>query len=170
MFENTQDGVDKGRSRMIMIVAAVVVVLAAGAFALLGSLGPSEAEQAPVQQGLPNARRAGDPEFDKHKGLVSLMNKKFFTQANMLGQTQALATGEIMNFTDRTITGIELRGKAIGKDGEVKATALATPVPKIFPKVSPGNSVKFTVTIDGTPPPDQLDDITVDVEGLVFEE
>lgn len=170
MFQSTGEGGDKSRTRVIMAAAAVAVVLIFGAVLFWGSCSPSARDQAPAPMGLPNAKRAGDPEFDKYKGLVSLVNRKFYTQANMLGQNQALATGDIMNFTDRTVTGVELRGNVLGKDGQVKATVLATPVPKIHPQISPNKSVEYTVTIDGAPPTSEIDDITIDVEGLVFAE
>ena len=82
----------------------------------------------------------------------------------------SLAKGEIANFTGRVILGVELRGKVIGKDGSVLATVLASPVPKVYEKISPGGSVPYNVTIDGVPQKAELDDITLELEGLVFGE
>lgn len=168
MFQNGNDGAEKGRSRMIMAAAAVAVVLIFGAVLLWGTFSPEPPAPLPAERGLPNAKHAGDPDFEKNKGLVSLVNKKFFTQANMLGQNQALATGDIMNFTDKTLTGVELRGSVIGKDGQVKATTLAAPVPRVHQQIAPNKSVAYTVRIDGAPPTHEIDDITVEVVGLEF--
>ncbi len=171
MFSNTEDAGNRNRTWTIMIVAAAAVVLVGAAALLLGVFQGSGAGSAPVQaQGLPNAKRAGDPEFEQNKGLVGLVNKKFYTQANMLGQRQALAKGEIVNFTGRVILGVELRGKVIGKDGTVLATALAMPVPKVYEKISPGGSIPYSVTIDGVPQKAELDDMTLELEGLVLGE
>jgi hypothetical protein len=170
MFQNSEGSVDKGRTWMIMAAAAVVVVIAAVAIVMWSSRPSSPSDQPAPKKGLPNAKHAGDPEFDQEKGLVSLVNKKFFTQANMLGQTQAVATGDVMNFTRKTVVGVELRGNVIGKDGQVKATVLAIPVPKVHAQIAPGKSIPYTVTIDGAPPPSEIDDITLEVEGLVFGE
>lgn len=171
MFSNTEDSGDKKRTRAIMLGAALIVVGVAVAIVAFSARPGSDPGTHPAQaQGLPNAKRAGDPEFEKLKGLVSLVNKKFYTQANMLGQRQALAKGDISNFTDRVILGVELRGKVIGKDGSVVATVLASPVPKVYAKISPGGSVPYSVTIDGIPQDAALDDITLELEGIVFGE
>ncbi len=169
MFSNTEDSGDKNRTRAIMVAAGFLVVALAAAIITYSAWSGPDPGAAPVQSaGLPNAKRAGDPEFEKYKGLVSLVNKKFFTQANMLGQRQALAKGEIANFTGRVILGVELRGKVFGKDGSVLATVLASPVPKVYEKISPGGSVPYSVTIDGVPQKAELDDITIELEGIVF--
>ncbi len=171
MFSNTEDTGHKNRTRAIMLAAGLLVVAVAAVIIVYSARQAPEPGAAPAQsQGLPNAKRAGDPEFEKYKGLVSLVNKKFFTQANLLGQRQALAKGDIANFTDRVILGVELRGKVIGKDGSVLATVLASPVPKVYEKILPGGSVPYSVTIDGVPQKAELDDITLELEGIVFAE
>ena len=172
MFQPAEDKGEKGRSRMVMVLAAVVVVLVFGGVLMFsGTFGGSSQPQAgtPVQQGLPNAVHKGDPDFDKYKDYVQLVNKKFYTQANMLGQNQAVVKGEIANFGDRNVVGVELRGKVLGKDGQVKAQVLATPVPKVYATVPAKKSVPFAVTIDGAPPRDDIDDMTIELEGLVLE-
>jgi hypothetical protein len=172
MFQPTEDKGEKGRSRIVMVIAAVGVVLVfAGVLLLSGTLGGTSQPQAgaPVQQGLPNAVHKGDPEFDQYKDYVQLVNKKFYTQANMLGQNQAVAKGEIANFGDKDVVGVELRGKVMGKDGQVKAQVLATPVPKLYATVPAKKSVPFAVTIDGAPGRDDIDDITIELEGLVIQ-
>ena len=171
MFSNTEDAGDKNRTRAIMVAAGFLVVAVAAVIITYSARGGPDPAAAPAPSpGLPNAKRAGDPEFEKYKGLVSLVNKKFFTQSNMLGQRQALAKGNIANFSDRVIIGVELRGKVLGKDGTVLATVLASPVPKVYEKISPGGSVPYSVTIDGVPQKAELDDITLELEGLVFGE
>lgn len=171
MFTNTEDSSDKTRTRAIVVGAGLfVVAIASVMFACRsGQQAPGPGASAPAP-GLPNAKRAGDPDFDRNRGLVSLVNKKFFTQANMLGQRQAVAKGDVANFTDRVVTGVELRGKVIGKDGAVVAQVLAMPVPKVYEKIRPGGSVPFTVTIDGVPAGVEIEDITIELEGLVFGE
>jgi hypothetical protein len=172
MFQPTEDRHEKGRSRMVMVLAGVVVVLVFGGILLYsGMFGGASQPQAgpPVQQGLPNALHKGDPAFDEYKDYVQLVNKKFYTQANMLGQNQAVVKGEISNFGDKNVIGVELRGKVIGKDGQVKAQVLASPVPKVYELVPAKKSVPFAITIDGAPNRDDIDDMTIEVEGLVIQ-
>jgi len=170
MFEQTDDSVDKTRSRVIMGLAGVGVALIVGAILLFGSFDstPPEAPQPPP--GIPNAKHAGDPEFEKYNGLVAIVNKKFFTQANMLGQRQAVCTGTIANFTDKTVTGVELRGNVYGTGGKILATTLAMPVPRRFETISPKGRIDFAITIDGVPREGEIEDITVELEGLAVAE
>lgn len=171
MFEQTDDSTDKVRSRILMALAGLGVALAIGAIVIYGMIqGPAQAthpDAPPPPQGLPNAKHAGDPEFDKNSGLVALVNKKFFTQANMLGQRQAVATGTIANFSDKTVVGVELRGRVLGANGVELATTLAMPVPKRYEKISPKGNVEFAVTIDGVKD-GEIEDITIEIEGLAF--
>ena len=168
MFEQTDESVDKVRSRIIMGLAGVGVALIVAAILLFGAFDSTPPEAPKPPPGLPNAKHAGDPEFDKYNGLVAIVNKKFFTQANMLGQRQAVATGTIANFTDRTVTGVELRGNVYGAGGKVIATTLAMPVPRRFEEISPKGRIDFAITIDGVPRDGEIEDITVDLEGLAF--
>ena len=170
MFEQPDTAADKGRSRAILLIAGVAMIVIVAGVIFYSSRQPAQQPSASAQAGLPNARHAGDPVFDKNVGLVSLVNKKFFTQANMLGQRQAIANGTIANFTDKPVLGIELRGRVIGADGKEMATVLAMPVPKLFDKISPRGQIPFTVTIDGVPKDGEIADITIEVEGLVMGE
>lgn len=149
-----------------MVVAGVGVALIIAAIAWYGAMQPATPEAPTPQKGLPNAKHAGDPEFDKYSGLVVLVNKKFFTQGNLLGQKQALIQGEIANFSDRPVVGIELRGTVYGTGGTVLATALALPVPKKFDQIPAKGQIPFAVTVDGVPRDGQIDDITIQIEGL----
>jgi hypothetical protein len=168
MFEQTDASVDKTRSRIIMVLAGIGVALIIAAIAIFGAFDsrPPEAERPPP--GIPGAKHAGDPEFEQYSRLVAIVNKKFYTQANMLGQRQAVATGTVANFTDKTVLGIELRGTVYGEGGKVMATTVAMPVPRRYESISPKGSIPFAITIDGVPRDGEIEDITVELEGLVM--
>jgi hypothetical protein len=165
MFEQTDEGGDKVRSRIIMVLAGVAVAMLIGAIVMFGAFNSTPPAAPAPPPRLPNAKHAGEPDFDKNVGLVALTEKKFYTQQNMLGQKQALVTGNVRNFTSRPVLGLELRGNVYSMDGKVLATALAMPVPKRYEQISPGGNIPFAVTIDGVPD-GEIGDITIDVEGL----
>jgi hypothetical protein len=168
MFEQSDERDDKVRSRIIVAVAGIGVAAIIGAIVLYGALRPATSSDAPkAPPSLPNAKHAGDPEFDHNVGLVALTEKKFFTQANMLGQVQAVMTGTIRNFNDRPVVGIELRGIVLGPDGKVIASAIAMPVPKRYDQIPPKGNVPYAVTVDGVPN-GQIDDMQIEVVGLVM--
>ena len=170
MFQQQEDRVEKGRSRAIMVIAGIAMLVIFGGVIYFSSSQSAPQQASTPLKGLPNAAHAGSPIFEKNIGLVNLVNKKFFQQANVLGQRQAIASGTIVNFTDKPVLGIELRGRVIGMDGKEMATVLAMPVPKMYEKIAPKGSIPFTVTIDGVPKNGEIEDITIDVEGLVMGE
>jgi len=168
MFEQSDDSVDKTRSRIIMVLAGVGVAALLGGLLLFGRFNSEPPAAPPPPPRLANAKHAGDPEFDKYNGLVAIVNKKFFTQSNMLGQRQAVIQGTLANFSDKPVLGVELRGTVLGAGGTVMATTLAMPVPKKYDQIPPRGSVAFAVTVDGVPAEGEIEDITIAVEGLVM--
>ena len=172
MFNQSTEQVETGRSRVLLIVFGIVIAAVVGGVLLYSSLSPPSAESE-TREVLPNVSRAGDPVFEEYKNLVQLQKKEYFTQPNMLGQITALGTGIILNLSDKTITGVELRGKVIGKDDKLLATTLAYPVPRRQPSIPPRGQLKYTVSIRNVPNDIKVKDIydiSVELEGLVVEE
>jgi hypothetical protein len=168
MFEQTDDRDDKIRTRIIMVLAGIGVALIIGGIIVFGMFQPTPSPDAPkAPVGLPEAKHAGDPDFDKNVGLVALTEKKFFTQANMLGQRQAVMTGNIRNFTDKTIIGIELKGTVLGANNKVMAAAIAMPVPRRYDQIRSKGNIPYAVTVDGVPD-GEIEDMTIEVVGLVL--
>ena len=93
MFEQSDESVDRVRSRIIMVLAGVAVAVLLGALLLFGRFQDTPPEAPPPPPQLENALRAGDPEFEKYTKQVVLLNTEFFTQSNMLGQRQAVIRG-----------------------------------------------------------------------------
>ena len=168
MFEQADDRDDKVRSRMIMVLSGVAVALIIGGIVVFGLLQPAPTPNAPrAPQGLPNAKHAGDPEFDRNVGLVSLTERKFYTQANMLGQRQAVMTGNIRNFNDRPVIGVELKGVVLGPNEKVLAEAIAMPVPRRFDRIPARGNIPYAVTVDGVPD-GEIEDMRIEVVGLIM--
>ncbi len=171
IFQAAENKEDKGRARLVMAVVGLIVALVGAGVIYLSTIwGPDPGDLPAPQAGLPGASHAGEPVFEKYHTLVQLADKKYFTAANLLGQTQAMARGKILNMSDKTVTGVELRGKVIGKQDKVLATALAAPVPRKIPSIPPKGTVEFNVTIDGIPRGEEIMDITVEIEGLMVQE
>ena len=171
MFEpGDQQASDSGRSKVLVGIFVVVAVLAvAGAFAYSRFSPPPEPEAAALPASLPNAIRAGDPTFDRLVKVIQLNNIEKATAGNMLGQHQAIIQGQLVNMSEKTIKGIELRGKVYDMKSEVVVSTIAMPIPRMRDALPPKSTMPFTVMIDGTPPPSKIADITVDIEGLVLE-
>ena len=171
MFEPTdQQAQDAGRSKALIGIFVVVAVLAAaGVFAYSRFSPPPEPAEVEAPKSLPNALRAGDPTFDAVVKVVQLNNIEKATAGNMLGQHQAIIQGQLVNMSEKTIKGIELRGNVYDMKSQVVATTVAIPIPKLRDALPPKSTMPFTVMVDGAPPPSKIADITVDIEGLVVE-
>jgi hypothetical protein len=168
MFDQAQaQRGDTGRSRALIAIFGVVLALVvAGALAYSRFSPEPEPTVAAPQRGLENAVRAGNPEFDGLVKVVQLRDLQKQTARNLLGQHIGILKGQIANMSDKTITGIELRGNAYGMDSKVVATSLALPVPRVRESIPPHSTMPFTVTIDAIPDPKKVADMTVDIEGL----
>lgn len=168
MFQQAEgQQADRGRSRALIGIFVVVVVLAgAGVLAYSRFSPPPDPEAPPAPKQLANAIRADHPEFQNLLKVVQLNNIEKATAGNMLGQHQAIVQGQLVNMSEKTITGIELRGNVYNMKSEVVATTIALPVPVRRESLPPKSSMPFTVVIDGAPAPSHIADITVDIEGL----
>lgn len=169
MFQQPDSQETRKNARLVMVLVAAAVALAAGLFVAFSDFASPAADAPKETQGLPDARRAGDPIFDDNKSKIQLVNKKFYTQGNLLGQVQAVMKGEILNLTNKEILGVELRATVLMKDGKTKSI-VACPIPRVFEKVPAQTKVAYDVVVDGVPKPDQIDDMTIELEGLILSE
>jgi hypothetical protein len=156
-----------GRSRALIVIFGIVLALVAAGALAYSRYSPAAAPAPPdAPRGLANGIKAGDPQFDSLVKVIQLRDVQKQTAKNLLGQHIGILRGQIANMSDKTITGIALRGNAYGMDSKVVATAIALPVPRLRDSIPPQSTMPFTVTIDAIPDPKKVADMTVDIEGL----
>src|ERR671931_2679492 len=89
---------EKPRRTLIIIVAVIAAVVIGGFFYLL--LRSTTTPQAPAT--LPNAMRAGAPEFEQYKSKILVDRPEATQSTTALGGFQMTLTTIVRNFTGRT--------------------------------------------------------------------
>src|SRR6187401_2419758 len=108
MFTQTEGKVDTGRTRIISLAFLGALAIFGVGLLVVYTIpwGPS----AGTVKGLQNPHRAGDPVFDELSQKVKLSDQSYWTSNNLLGQLLPAGKGKIVNSSDKTLTGIELKG------------------------------------------------------------
>lgn len=173
MFESALPELDKekreGMSRRHYVLGLVVLVLAA--LAVLGLYRAfTSHKEAPKTPGLKDAKRAGNPEFDSYLKDVAISNKEFFYSQNLLGGNQITARGRLQNLGNRTLRAVEVRAYAVDFDGKVLVERIAVPIPKMSPEpLRPHQTLPITVVIQNAPDEGIVQDIKMELTGLILE-
>ncbi|MCS6884110.1 MAG: hypothetical protein RMM17_13280 [Acidobacteriota bacterium] len=169
MFETALPKLDSGQDSRKYILIAVIAVLTL--IVLIGLYGAfSSHKEAPKAPGLPNAKRAGSPEFDAYAKDVAITNKEFFYAQNLLGGNQITAKGRLQNMGNKTIRGVEVKAYAVGFDGKVLIERLAVPIPKMRSEpLRPYETLPITVVINNAPDEGIVQDIKLELSGLILE-
>jgi hypothetical protein len=152
MFEQPKTNNEKDRSRLIIAVSVIAVMIVIGLVILVASRGSKQ-----MTSQLEMAR-PGSPEFDSYAQFVKIIhgeNDKF-TGRNMLGHNIAILRAKVQNTGDKTITGLQLRGVALGFNDEVLAQKIQIPVPRQQQLLRPGETMQVEIQIDPIPNPDQI--------------
>jgi hypothetical protein len=171
MFEQTKEEPGTGRSRVLLMAFGAVIALAVIGVLLFSRLSTAAPEDE-GPRGLVNARRAGDPVFEKYRKLVQLQKPEYYTQQNMIGQYSAFGRAMLVNLSDRTLTGVELTGRVIGAEDKLLAETVAVPVPRKKASIPPEGSMPVTVNIQNIPngiKEKDIYDIRIELSGLVIE-
>src|SRR5229473_7081791 len=100
---------DKSPRAIIIAVALVAAVLIGGVFYVL--MRKSMRDTPPLN--LDNAIRAGSPDFEKYKKLISLDDPEADESPRALGDIVMTVHTTARNFTGRTITGLEVKGTVV---------------------------------------------------------
>jgi hypothetical protein len=155
---------DKPRRTIIIVVALVAAVLIGGFFYLL-MRSTTAPPAAPI---LANAIRAGSPEFDQYKAKI-LIDKPEATQAtNALGGFQMFLETTVRNFTGRTITGLELRGAVLNKQGLALKDRTVVVVPTKQGELETNKTLKVTIPISGLKEKDERASLLIEVTGFTL--
>jgi hypothetical protein len=153
MFESPAESDKKvSRRRSTVVVGATAVIFAVIIGIVLFVSRQRTVEISPVQPaGLPEAYRAGSPEFDAYRQFVSIEAQEPRASENLLGQVLVEARGILRNGGNRTLTGVEVRAIVYDAGGNLIADRVATPVPKMRPQLGPGESMPIQVGLVNVP-------------------
>ncbi|HVF91621.1 MAG TPA: hypothetical protein VNH22_16275 [Blastocatellia bacterium] len=160
MFEQPAGKVEKDRSRSIMIVSAIAVVSVIGLIVLVGALGLGRREPVKIQMSGP-----GSPEYDAYAPSLALTDFEKW-EGERVNSRYGRLTALLRNTGDKTLAGLQVRGTAIGLNGEVLRQRTVNLIPGVRNSLDPNGVVEIDLYIEPIPDPSQVKDMTLEVSGL----
>ncbi len=158
MFEQPVGKIEKDRSRLIIIVSGVAVVLVVGLIVAVSSLSSRESSKIEMST-------AGSPEFDSYAQYVTLSDIDPH-EGERLNTRYARITCKLNNTGDKALLGVQLRIAAIGLSGEVLKEKYVTPVPTTHEILNPNQKSHLELYMEPIPDPAEIMTFTVEVRGL----
>ena len=158
MFQEPGVKTEKDRSRLIMVVSAVAVLLVIGLVILVGSRKPAE----PVQVEMAGP---GTEEFNSYSQSVQITDFEPFV-GERLNARYARLTFRVRNTGDRTLVGLQVRAAAVGFNNEILKEKIVTLVPGRQDALGPNGVIAVEAFLEPVPDPATIMDINATVVGI----
>ena len=157
MFEQPVVKSEKDRSKTIMIVSGVAVLVVIVLIIVVTSLGRRQSQT--------EFAYSGSPEFDAYAPYLRITNieKKTGERLN-IRYARILCT--VQNAGDQVLVGLQLRAAIIGTGGQVLKEKIFTAVPNSKDTLAPNQSMNIDVSVERVPDPSEIIEMTIDVYGL----
>ncbi len=132
----------------------IAILLVAAGVLLIWKLQPSIEEQ--MEQVLSGAFREGSPEFDAITKRIIAENDRDKTWFSPVGTGGIMMEihGKLSNYSDKTLTGLEIKVSVLDSFNKVVKDKTLLIVPTQQKKLEPKGEMKVTVRIDGFKPDD----------------
>ncbi|MGH9767035.1 MAG: hypothetical protein ACREAB_06315 [Blastocatellia bacterium] len=169
VFENgTDNGVEQDRSRALLVVGAIAVLVLAALITMLAVTKPASEKE------VENMVRAGSSEFEAYKNKVVLEvdPEDKYVHPNMIGMWQLEVRATLHNRGDRPLIGVEVLGKMLDMEDKVIKQDLSRPIPRVRREpLNPGESMRISVKVDAPAKITEADvkDMTIELHGLRFQ-
>ncbi len=155
---------DDSRRKVIIIVALVAAIIIAVFFYVLMRASSSVR----VDPTLAGAIRAGSPEFEQFQSKISV-DAPEATQANRaLGDIVMTIHTNIRNFTGRTLTGLEVKGMVVDRQGQPVNQRTQVVIPTSQPELENNRTVAVSILLEGMTDQDDRANIKVEVTGFIL--
>lgn len=158
MFQEPGVKTEKDRSRLIMIVSAVAVLLVIGLVILVGSRKPAE----PVRVEMAGA---GTAEFDSYSQSLQITDFEPFV-GERLNARYARLNFRVRNTGEKTLTGLQVRAAAVGFNNEILKEKIVTLVPGRQDALAPNGVIAVEIFLEPIPDPATIMDINATVAGV----
>jgi hypothetical protein len=157
MFEQPVVKSEKDRSKAIMLVSGLAVLVVIVLIVVVTSLGRRPAQLEIVT--------AGSPEFDSYASNIRIGNIEKTTGERMnIRFARVMCT--VQNAGDQTLVGLQLRVAIIGTGGQVQKEKIFTPVPNIRDALGPNQAMNIDVSVERVPDRTEIMEMTIEVHGL----
>lgn len=159
---------ENNKNPIFLAIMGIGALLVAGLLAWL-LLSPAPPQNAAPR--LENALREGT-EFEELKRKIVIDKNQDFTteQRSLSGDLAMNLVGVVRNFTGKTLTGLEVVGSVIDRDGKVvrEKTSIVLPNDR-QPKIDPNKTMPFTVVVNGFEQKDDRADFKWRISALKVE-
>lgn len=156
---------DGSRRKIIIIVAVVAAVILAILFYFLMRASTSR----PPDPLLPNAIRAASPEWATHASKIHLDAPEATESKRALGDTVMSLQTTVRNFTGRTVTGLEIKGSVVNRQGQpVRERTMVVIPTQQQPELEPNRTMMVFIVLEGMTDADERANIKMEVTGFTI--
>lgn len=156
---------DGSRRKIIIIVAIVAAVILATLFYFLMRASTTRAPD-PL---LPNAIRAGSPEWATHASKIHVDAPEATEAKRALGDIVMNLQTTVRNFTGRTVTGLEIKGSVVNRQGQAVRERTMVVIPtQQQPELEPNRTMLVMIQLEGMTDADERANIKMEVTGFTI--
>lgn len=155
------------RKTLIIVVAVAAAVVIALFFYLLMRAGGSSGGGEPRLEG---ALRAGSAEFAQYKSQIVLDDPEATEAKRALGDTVMSLTTTVRNLSNKTLTGLEIRGAVVDHQGQPVKERTVIVVPTRQAELAPNKTMPVTMMLEGMKDTDDRANIKMEVAAVKFKE
>jgi flagellar basal body-associated protein FliL len=156
---------DGSRRKIIIIVAVVAAILLAVLFYFLMRASTTR----PPDPVLPNAIRAGSPEWTIIASKIHLDAPEATESKRALGDIVMSLQTTVRNFTGRTITGLEIKGSVVNRQGQpVRERTMVVIPTQQQPELEPNRTMSVFIQLEGMTDADERANIKMEVTGFTI--
>jgi hypothetical protein len=157
----------ESRRTLIIVVAVAAAVVIALFFYLLMRAGGSSGGGEPRLDG---AIRAGSAEFAQYKSQIVLDDPEATEAKRALGDTVMSLTTTVRNLSNKTLTGLEIRGAVVDHQGQPVKERTVIVVPTRQAELAPNKTMPVTMMLEGMKDTDDRANIKMEVAAVKFKE
>ncbi|HEY5885814.1 MAG TPA: hypothetical protein VIT88_14080 [Pyrinomonadaceae bacterium] len=156
---------DGSRRKIIIIVAVVAAIILALLFYFLMRASTTR----PPDPTLPNAIRVGSPEWTTHASKVHLDAPEATESKRALGDIVMSLQTTVRNFTGRTLTGLEIKGSVVNRQGQPVRERTVVVIPtQQQPELEPNRTMQAFIQLEGMTDADERANIKMEVTGFTI--
>lgn len=157
----------ESRRTLIIVVAVAAAVVIALFFYLLMRAGGSSGGREPRLEG---AIRAGSPEFDQYKTQIVLDDPQATEAKRALGDTVMSLTTTVRNLSNKTLTGLEIKGAVVDHQNQPVKERTIIVIPTRQAELAPNKTMPVTMMLEGMKDTDDRANIRMEIAGLKFKQ
>ena len=154
---------DGSRRKIIIIVAVVAAILLAILFYFLMRASTTR----PPDPALPNAIRAGSPEWEAFASKIHVDAPEATESKRALGDIVMTLQATVRNFTGRTLTGLEIKGSVVNRQGQPVRERTLVVIPT-QPELEANRTMMVFIQLEGMTDADERANIKMEVTGFTI--